>query len=493
MRADGMRHKLAVFRADASPLIGGGHVMRCLTLSEALAEHGWRSIFAVSESTIAAFPALSRCASGHIHPLPGGVEADPHQLRLAAPGGCDLLVVDHYHLDAAYESACRPWADRIMVVDDLANRPHDCDILLDQNAGQNSAAYDGLTPESCQRLIGPCYAMLRAQFAGLRAETLARRASIARVERLFISMGSTDPQNATSLALAAIDKSGLSVAVDIVLGSAAPHLSEVQAQVARMTPRANLFIDCDDIARVMSAADLAIGAGGVTALERSCLGLPSIIITTAANQESPAHGLEAAGAAVVAGRQNALSADHLADLLRRLADPMTLTGMSQAAAACVTGDTAAVMAVVLATPSRGLILRPATMSDAQSLLAWRNDPLTRAASRHTTVIAPNEHAAWLERTLVDPRRHIMIAEWRDHPIGVVRLDVGVGESELSWIVAPDARGNGYGAWMVRKMLEMADGRAVAHVRQGNPASVIVAERAGLALESETNEWMIFAR
>ncbi|MBY0431842.1 MAG: hypothetical protein K2Q10_11635, partial [Rhodospirillales bacterium] len=111
----------AVFRADAEPAIGGGHVMRCLTLADALAARGWRCHFACRPGTPEMVLALA--ASGHaVVPL-----ADPSPAALAArwPAGCGLLVVDNYGLDAAYERACRPWAGRILVFDDLADRPHD--------------------------------------------------------------------------------------------------------------------------------------------------------------------------------------------------------------------------------------------------------------------------------------------------------------------------------------------------------------------------------
>ena len=140
------------------------------------------------------------------------------------PEGTDWLVVDHYGRDADFEAACRPWARRVMVVDDLADRPHDCDVLLDQNLGRRDEAYRPLVPENCRLLMGAAFALLRPAFRRLRARALDRRREAdGAVTNIFVSLGASDPKGVTIRALEGIARSGLSVTVNVVLGTGSPY------------------------------------------------------------------------------------------------------------------------------------------------------------------------------------------------------------------------------------------------------------------------------
>lgn len=315
----------AVFRADAGARIGTGHVVRCLTLADALAEHGWESLFACTEETVATVPALARYRI-----VPAGA---PEDLPPA-----ELLVVDHYGLDSAYERRARARARRVLVLDDLADRPHDADLLLDQNLGRTAADYAGLLPHGCRLLLGPQWALLRPQFAAARPAALARRQQGGPVRRLLVAFGGTDPDNATGLALEAIARAGLEAAVDVVLGPRAPHLDSVRRQAAAL-PAARVLTGVEDMAALMAAADLAIGAGGTSSWERCCLGLPTLLVVIAGNQEHIARALADAGAALAAGRMSELSPDGLAALLRATAaDSACLATMSECAAGICDGS-----------------------------------------------------------------------------------------------------------------------------------------------------------
>jgi UDP-2,4-diacetamido-2,4,6-trideoxy-beta-L-altropyranose hydrolase len=314
---------LAVFRVDASPAIGGGHVMRCLALADALSARGWRCAFACSEETLSVIPSLA--ASPH-------ETNGPDNMASAWPEGCSLLVVDHYGLDETFESACRPWAKRILVIDDLADRNHDCDILLDQTFGRAPEDYDGLVPGACLILSGSRYALLRPQFARARRRALSRRTGTT-AERVLVSMGGGDPDNVTSLVLKGLENSGIEARVDVVMGTAAPYLNDVRVQAAAMEPPAQVRVDVNDMASLMADTDLAIGAAGTTSWERCCLGLPSIVMVIADNQRLISEKLQQAGAAWVLGRFPAVDAKAIATAVSSLcADADSLLCMSNAAA-----------------------------------------------------------------------------------------------------------------------------------------------------------------
>jgi UDP-2,4-diacetamido-2,4,6-trideoxy-beta-L-altropyranose hydrolase len=223
-----------------------------------------------------------------------------------------------------------------MVIDDLADRAHDCAILLDQTAGRVEDAYRPLVPADCRLLLGSDYALLRAEFADRRSEALAARAQRDGLRRVLVAFGSTDPENGTGLALDAIAQSGLAVETDVMLGHAAPWIEDVRRRAAGLPVPGRVHVGVADPWELMAAADLAIGAPGTTSWERCCLGLPSLLLEMADNQKFNARILAASGAAEVVGTVPAVTAADLAAALKRLT-PARLRELSTKAAACCDG------------------------------------------------------------------------------------------------------------------------------------------------------------
>ena len=327
-----------VFRADASPAIGGGHVMRCLSLADALAEADWSCGFAVRSGTLETVPALAR--SRHQTRLLAHDDAgEPAELARRWPDGADWLIVDHYRRDAAFEQACRPWAKRVMAFDDLADRGHDCDLLLDQSLGRDERDYAGLAPAHCRLLLGPRYALLRPAFAALRDAALARRADDGGIRRILVSLGATDPNNVTAVVLEGIGRSAVEAEVDVVMGAAALHLAAVRAVAGRLPQTVRLHVDAPDMAELMVQSDLAVGAAGTTSWERCCLGLPSLLVVLADNQRAIADALVRAEAAarIGADRAGLAAADVAADVGAIAGDPARRRRIAMAAAKIVDG------------------------------------------------------------------------------------------------------------------------------------------------------------
>lgn len=300
------------FRTDASLEIGTGHVMRCLTLADALRERGARCNFvcrphqghllaligqrghqavALPELQEGAQPNLNGTAYAHWLGTDWTTDAQDTQQALGAHTDgqpVDWLVVDHYALDARWEEALRSQAKRIMVIDDLADRPHACDLLLDQNLGRSDQDYGGLLKGRPITLIGPQYALLRPEFAALRTQSLARRQSNPQLHRLLVTMGGVDKDNATGQVLAALQSCKLPVdlSVTVVMGPHAPWLAQVQAKATQMSLHTEVLVGVDNMAQLMAESDLAIGAAGSTSWEFCCLGIPSMLICTADNQRT---------------------------------------------------------------------------------------------------------------------------------------------------------------------------------------------------------------
>ncbi len=320
--------EVIVFRADASVQIGTGHVMRCLTLADALRDHGRECHFICREHPGHLIESIrGRGFSVHVLPVfdeendKGAAAGPAHAGWLGASWETDArqsadvvrrlhprwVVVDHYALDARWEAVVRPQGGRLMVIDDLADRRHEAELLLDQNLGRASVDYAGLVPNRCRLLIGPRYALLRPEFARLREQSLRRRQSPC-LKRLLVTMGGVDKGNATGKVLDALRDCPLpdDIEIEVVMGGNAPWLESVRAQIATMPWPTRMQVDVPDLARRMVEADIAIGAAGSTSWERCCLGLPALVVVLAENQRSIAEALHSAGAAQVIGTPNDL-------------------------------------------------------------------------------------------------------------------------------------------------------------------------------------------
>lgn len=471
---------LAVFRCDASPQIGGGHVMRCLTLAGMLRDLGWACGFATSPQTPGTVPALSGS---------GFAVADSAAMTTHWPSA-DLLVVDHYGLEASFERSARPWAKRILAIDDLANRPHAVDLLLDQTHGRAPSDYAAW--HNGAMLLGATYALLRPSFQQARAVALARRAGN-EVARILVSFGAVDAVNATAMAMEAIALAAPGCAVDVVLGSSAPHLADVRLRVADM-PMAALHVDVDNMAALMTDADLALGAPGTSAWERCCLGLPTLMLAVADNQHANADALQAAGAACNLGWHADANAPMLAAAIHDFAgDGDKRRVMAQRAAALCDGRGAFRVALAMLAPRAArdggsVRLRAAVETDGAVMLDWQSDPDTRRHARNPAIPSGAEHFAWLARKLADPNCLFAIVEHDAEAAGILRLDRRSGPDlayEVSIVTAPGKRGLGLGPAALALGRELApDADLVAEVLSANTASLALFERAGYKRESD---------
>jgi UDP-2,4-diacetamido-2,4,6-trideoxy-beta-L-altropyranose hydrolase len=202
------------------------------------------------------------------------------------------LIVDSYGLGELWHQHLRKFTQKIMVIDDLANRQFDCDILLNQNLGSKKEEYVDKVSESCQLLLGCDYALLRSEFVEFRGEVLAKRQQTKVIKHILISMGGSDSKNLTYEVLQQLDNN---FNIIVVLGSVSPH-NEMIENYAKNKKNIKVIIDADNMAELMFNADLAIGAGGSTSWERCCLALPTLLFVTAENQRKIVQNLEKLGA-----------------------------------------------------------------------------------------------------------------------------------------------------------------------------------------------------
>jgi len=320
-----------VFRTDASPDIGGGHVMRCLSLAEAIAERGWSVSFATSPLTVETLPALLQ-KPYEVLVVEGDETHFCAKVGEKYPLGIDVVVSDSYAISVEQEQLWRPVSRSIAVIDDLANRQHECDVLLDQNLGRMRESYTGLVPQLCKVLTGPHFALLRPEFASARGVALGTRSARSTFTRLLISLGLTDGAGATLRVLDAIAAADYSLHVDVLIGGACPHLTAINIKAKTLPRPATVHVDISDPLPLLIAADACIGGGGSSAWERCCIGLPTLTVIVADNQRFGTSHLVQAGAAYDLGSLEKLSDNSLAKALDTISDQKVRANMSLKAA-----------------------------------------------------------------------------------------------------------------------------------------------------------------
>ena len=361
------------FRVDASLQMGSGHVMRCLTLADALRVKGAECYF------------ICRALSGHLmeairlrgymvnslpctaQPAQAAVKSDTTKKQdcqlnqqykqayctwlgstwesdaqetaaVLANLQPDWLVVDHYAIDRRWEELLAAHYRQLLVIDDLADRPHRCNLLLDQNLGRRPQDYSDLVPDHCQALIGPHYSLLRPEFAVLRPYSLKRRQTQPDFRQLLITMGGVDQTNATKKVLQSLKTCPLPQAsrISVIMGITAPWLLDVREMADQMPWCTNVVVNVSDMAQRMADSDLVIGAAGSTSWERCCLGVPTLMVVLAENQQIAAQGMESANAARLIGGFNDIDTQ-LPLAVAKLIEIQTRSRMSLAASKVTDG------------------------------------------------------------------------------------------------------------------------------------------------------------
>ncbi len=318
--------------ADASPTIGSGHVRRVLTLASAIDRAGGRPLLSVNEDGAATLASALGAAGLPVLPRPAGVPAMARAARQTPDAAWVLL--DTYDASASTEADFSGLPARLAVIDDLADRAHACDLLIDQNAHHSAASYRAVSPGARRLLIGPRYAMLRPSFARLRPSAPVQR----RLERVFLSFGGFDPLSLLPVALDAL-LAHPDLNVTVACSPAAPSVDRLRAQARANPARVRLLLGADDIAGEMAQCQAAVGAGGTMVWERACLGLPGLVLVIADNQEGVCAWLDAQQLAPVIDARDGLELHTFSAALDAfLADKTGRADQAARAHALVDGD-----------------------------------------------------------------------------------------------------------------------------------------------------------
>lgn len=295
----------AIFRVDASFEIGTGHVIRCLTLARELRRRGFEIVFVMRQldGDLIDFvehegfkviklkrPEYNKCSDLQSHSsglrVPWNEDCDEVRTAIKpAINGRKVLIIDHYSIDQRWETKLRDIVDEIVVIDDLADREHDCDALLDQNLTRNmNERYAKLVSVQCKKLIGPSYALLRDEFRTLRSRVKTR---FGKVQHVLLFLGGTDIKNQTERLIRILTEVESHLQYDVVVGSSNPYKQKIQ-EICGRSKNVHFYYNIKNIAELMASADFSVGAAGTTTWERCSLGLPTAALIVAENQREVA-------------------------------------------------------------------------------------------------------------------------------------------------------------------------------------------------------------
>ncbi len=468
-------------RADASPQIGWGHLMRCLALAQAWQLEGGHAII------------LSHCESDALrkHITDAGIEfmpvADPHPdsqdlettlevLRTRSSGTIGnpaWLVLDGYHFDPVYQQAVRAEGYHLLVIDDLANLPaYHADILLNQNLGAEKLKYN-CDPDTTL-LLGSRYTLLRQEFLAWRGW---KREIPDTAHKILVTMGGSDPGNMTLKvirALGQVKMGGLEVV--IIVGGSNPHHEVLQSASRNPQLKIRLERDISKMPELMSWADVAVTAGGSTCWELVFMTVPSLVMSIAENQLGVVNQLEALGIAVNLGWHQQVTSNQIAKSLKNL---LTSSEMRRAIAqqchAQVDGD--GIDRVLSHIHGNRIRLRHVREEDKLLLWEWANTPEVRMASFSTDIISWEQHVKWFASKQKDPNCvFYLVLNEADVPLGQVRFDVDGTEATISISLDAKYRGHGYGSQLItlatQKLFQTSQVQLVhAYIKEGNQASV----------------------
>lgn len=464
--------KLIAIRTDSSPMIGGGHVARCLTLAHILRRHNYKITFvsrclldnhkSLIESYDYSLKMLSypmrdveqnyesrtQSSNSTLAYEEGAWEEDSIQtLSLFAPNSLEWLILDNYKLGDQWQSKSRLVAKNIMVIDDRINLKCDCDLYLNQSIVSDKLKIEiGEFPVSCRSMIGPAFALLASNYAILRRKIQPRSGKI---NRIVVSFGLGDDRGLTEIILNVLLSLGLELcSIDVILGGGNTN-KDVIYKAAASHENINIYEYLNDLSEIYSVADVVIGSGGISTWERCCLGVPAIVISIAENQELMSTQLDQLGVIKYLGRSVDLTIPLITQKISEIIKNDLSIAWSLNCLKLSDGRGAERVVEFMSNTSKSQGCRfkacRASLDDEMLLYKWANDPLTRANSLNPESISLEDHKEWFRRSIASNNCYIYVIKNESFdPIGVVRFDKYVNDWNISYSLDARFRGCGFG-------------------------------------------------
>jgi UDP-2,4-diacetamido-2,4,6-trideoxy-beta-L-altropyranose hydrolase len=506
------------FRVDASSKIGSGHVMRCLNLADQLKKKGANCKFICRnlkdnliekikknhEITVLSTPKQynknlfkHKINSAYFNYLGVNWKDDARQtINALNKKKVDWLIVDHYGIDKRWEKKIKSYVKKIMIIDDLANRYHDCELLLNQNLINNcSLSYQKLLPRNCTCLIGPKYALLNDEYKNKHKYILSRKGP---VKRILIYFGSTDQNSLIKKCIKAFLKlNEKNIKLDIVVNLNIQKKLKNQ-KLIKKNKNIKFYNNLNSIAPLICKADLSIGACGISIWERCCLGLPSIVITIADNQKSIAKELHKRRLIHLIGHFDKVNVNLIFKILKQYINK-DLKTWSSTCKLVTDGKGVEKLASVLTLSSKTkLKSRYASLEDEMLLLNWANDPLVRSNGFNSKIINKKNHNKWFNFRILNKKicKILIVMTTEKVPIGQVRFEKTGKKWYINYSLASFARGQNISSNLLKvaisKLKKNKKTELFAKIKKNNLASFKALENVGFTRhKSPKNKFNIF--
>lgn len=452
------------FRTDLSLKIGTGHALRCLALSEALKQKGIETKFIFKDYLDGTRPHIEK-----IFHKPFFLKSEAKEKRGMINGeyrwnkttliqdavetknflrnkDVDWLIIDHYSINKEWEKIVKKEVKNILVIDDLADRDHLCDVLLDSNINPSAhLIYKKRVNKSADLLLGSKYALLNSNFSIVRS--CLRKRSFKK-PNILIFFGGIDINDHTIHAVEALSMLQKNItSVDVVVGGAYANKKALKSLCKKHGFK--LHIQTKKMHELMANADMSIGSGGSATWERCCVGLPSLVIAAAENQKDIIYHASRKGLIYAPSSKESISIflkKHLASFITN--EPL-LQFMSNNCLEAVDGKGSDRVANLLI--GKSLKVRKVDSKDTKNIFNWRNDPLIRNMSRNKKVIKLSDHTAWINQIISSDKDAFLIIENHKEPIGVVRYKMNkLNSAEISIYLVPKKIGTGMGKIVLLK-------------------------------------------
>ncbi len=477
-----------VFRVDGNANLGLGHVMRCLTLGRVFSQSGYDILFICSQDSLAAGQYIENSQFQLAYILPGDTaEYDAKQcLSIIQSLDVYMLVVDHYLLDARWESLMFSRDTKLMVIDDLANRQHQCDILLDNSYGRQEYEYQPLTNPGCQYLLASDYSLLRSEFHNLLEQAKVKRKETQGINNILVNFGATDHKNLSSRCIDVLQNLQFAGEIHLLISSASKWLNDIEKKCEKFT-KTSLHIDAKNVAELMLNADLAIGSVGTSSWERCCLGLPTIGIVVADNQTNIANQLV---------RLGVMDLTTITGLNKSLMEYLTnfniekWQGMSNEAFLVCDGLGAERVGNAVLESHSVIALQEMDKQDESILFTWQCEPGNREHSGVAKAPSIEEHNVWYTSSLNDSSRRMWLVMFNGEKCGYVRLDVQHDTEEVSVLISQKYRKLGIAHGAINELKKIClFGVLDAQVSPVNSASISLFKRLGFKKVSNSRfQW-----
>jgi spore coat polysaccharide biosynthesis predicted glycosyltransferase SpsG/RimJ/RimL family protein N-acetyltransferase len=391
----------------------------------------------------------------------------------------DWIVLDHYFLTQRWVDVVRDAVGaRSLVLEDLEREWDRVDFILYGNSGRSVRL-----KESSEAIVlnGGRFALLSGDYRELRNSRLM---PASHREQITIFAGGADIENLSTTFLRAVISSKVREwPVEVVVGSMFPHRNELEA-VAGGIDWIRVGTIRPSMAATYARSRMALGAGGVSAWERACLGVPTVLVAVADNQEPVCRILGDSGAAEYIGSFGEIDDERIRRTVRRMSDdPALLDEMSSSGTRIVDGYGAKrIVQLVIPDSGQEVRLRDVRLDDADLLFTWFNEPSTRRNSNDRGTVEWSEHVAWLEQGVASQSRRHYLMELGGLPVGQIRFDESSGMNSLSYSIDKDFRARGLGSRIVdlgvRRLRETSPLPIRAVVRRENGPSLRIFQKLG---------------